>query len=238
MAQREKPAKPALDEIDVFVANAVRLPTGADAVMGRTYPPLVIAEKNRSFVVVMQADNQTGVPNLALDLSVSGPLHGGAVLRLLPRGIAVEKLALKPAQGELLALPPSADGLLHGGIEIKMGHERRSLPVAFLQPRDDGVYHYRDHFDRDGADEWVLENSNLRLIISPESGGRTLALVDKASGKIYRRALDCCATTSTSMANPAGGDEARARGRYGLFNRPYVAEWLGEEKQPKFETSL
>ena len=89
--------KPALDEIDVFVANAVRLPTGADAAM-RTYPPLVIAEKNRSFVVVMQADNQTGVPNLALDLSASGALHGGAVLRLLPRGVAVEKLALKPMQ--------------------------------------------------------------------------------------------------------------------------------------------
>jgi hypothetical protein len=234
VAEREKPVKPALDEIDVFVGNAVRLPTGADAGM-RTYPPLVIAEKNRSFVVVMQADHQTGAPNLALDLSASGPLHGSAVLRLLPHGVAVEKLALKPAQNELMALPPPAGGLLHGAIEIKMGHERRSLPVAFLQPREDGVYHYRYDFDRDGADEWVLENSNLRLIISPESGGRALALVDKASGQNLSTSVGLLRDNFSFTANPAGGDGARARGRYGLFNRPYGAEWLGEQKEPSLK---
>ena len=234
VAEREKPVKPGLDEIDYFAANAVRLPTGADAGM-RTYPPLVIAEKNRSFVVVMQADNQTGVPNLALDLSVSGTLRGSAVLRLLPRGVAVEKVALKPSQNELMALPPSADGLLHGGIEIKMGHERRSLPVAFLRPREDGVYHYRYDFDRDGADEWVLENSNLRLIISPETGGRALALVDKASGQNLSTSVGLLRDNFSFTVNPPGGDEARARGRYGLFNRPYVAEWLGEEKEPSLK---
>jgi hypothetical protein len=234
VAEREKPVKPGLDEIDYFVANALRLPTGADAGM-RTYPPLVIAEKNRSFVVVMQADNQTGVPNLALDLSVSGTLHGSAVLRLLPRGVAVEKVALKPSQNELMALPPSADGLLHGGIEIKMGHERRSLPVAFLRPREDGVYHYRYDFDRDSADEWVLENSNLRLIISPETGGRALALVDKASGQNLSTSVGLLRDNFSFTVNPPGGDEARARGRYGLFNRPYVAEWLGEEKEPSLK---
>ena len=231
VAEREKPLKPALDEIDVFVANAVRLPTGADTGM-RTYPPLVIAEKNRSFVVVMQADNQTGAPNLALDLSASGPLHGSAVLRLLPRGVAVEKLALKPAQSELMALPASADGFLHGGIEMKMGRERRTLPVAFLQPREDGMYHYRYDFDRDGADEWVLENSNLRLIISPESGGRALALVDKASGQNLSTSVGLLRDNFSFTDNPPAGDEVRGRGRYGLFNRPYVAEWLGEQKEP------
>jgi len=234
VSERERPVRPSLDEIDVFVANAVRLPTAVDAGM-RTYPPLVIVEKNRSFVVVMQADNQTGVPNLAVDLSVSGALHGSAVLRLLPRGVAVEKLALKPTQGELMALPPSGDGLLHGGIEMKMGHERRSLPVTLLQPREDGVYHYRYDFDRDGADEWVLENSNLRLIISPESGGRALALVDKASGQNLSTSVGLLRDNFSFTANPSGGEEVRARGRYGLFNRPYVAEWQGEEKEPSLK---
>jgi hypothetical protein len=230
VAEREKPVKPTLDDIHYFVANAVRLPTGADAGM-RTYPPLVLAEKNRTFVVVMQAENQTGVPNLALDLAVSGALHGSGGIRLLPRGVAVDKVALKPAQNELMALPPSADGLLHGSIEIKMGHERQSLPVAFLQPREDGMYHYRYDFDRDGADEWVLENSNLRLIISPESGGRALALVDKTSGQNLATSVGLFRDYfSFTAANAPGGDEARARGRYGLFNRGYAAEWQGEPK--------
>ncbi|MGA8307317.1 MAG: beta-galactosidase [Candidatus Acidiferrales bacterium] len=227
--EREKPVKPSLGEIDYFVANAVRLPTGADTGM-RTYPPLVIAGKNRGFVVVMQADQQTGVPNLSLDISVSGPLRGSGVLRLLPRGVAVEKVALKPAQNELMALPPSTDGLLHGTVEIKMGHERRALPVAFLQPREDGLYRYRYDFDRDGADEWVLENSNLRLIVSPESGGRALALVDKTSGQNLATSVGLLRDGFSFTANPAGADEARARGRHGLFNRPYAAEWIGEQK--------
>jgi hypothetical protein len=34
----------------------------------------------------------------------------------------------------------------------------------------------------------------------------------------------------TAAANPPRADEGRARGRYGLFNRPYAAEWLGEQK--------
>ncbi len=229
--EREKPPKPGLGEIDYFVSNAVRLPTGADTRM-RTYPPLVLAEKNRSFVVVMQADHQTGVPNMSLDLTVSGALRGGGALRLLPRGVSVEKVALKPAQNELMALPASADGLLHSDIEVRLGHERRTLPVAFLQPREDGLYHYRYDFDRDGADEWVLENSNLRLIVSPESGGRALALVDKTSGQNLATSVGLFRDgfSFTAAANPPGADDGRARGRYGLFNRPYAAEWLGEQK--------
>jgi hypothetical protein len=231
--EREKPVKPGLGEIDYFVSNAVRLPTGADTGM-RTYPPLVIAERNRTFVVVMQADQQTAIPNLSLDLSVSGALRGNGALRLLPRGVAVEKITLKPAQNELMALPASPDGLLHSNIEVRLGHERRALPVAFLQPRNDGVYHYRYDFDRDGADEWVMENSNLRLIISPESGGHALALVDKTSGQNLATSVGLFRDgfSFTTTANPPGGDEGRARGRYGLFNRPYAAEWLGEQMDP------
>ena len=131
-----------------------------------------------------------------------------------------------------MALPPSTDGLLHGAVEIKMGHERRTLPVAFLQPREDGLYRYRYDFDRDGADEWVMENSNLRLIVSPESGGRALALVDKTSGQNLATSVGLFRDgfSFTAAANPPGADEGRARGRYGLFNRPYAAEWLGEQK--------
>jgi hypothetical protein len=231
VAEPEKPMKPTLDDIGYFVANALRLPTAADAGM-RTYPPLLIAEKSRSFVVVTQAENQTGVPNLSLDISLSGSLHGSGGLRLIPRGVAIEKVSLKPSQSELMALPPSADGLLHSTMEIKLGHDRRTMPVAFLQPREDGVYHYRYDFDRDGADEWVLENSNLRLIISPESGGRALALVDKTSGQNLSTSVGFFRDNFSFTANRPGIDEVRARGRYGLFNRAYAAEWQGELKDP------
>lgn len=225
----EKPVKPALDDIDYFVSNTLRLPTGGDSAM-RVFPPLVVADKKRMFALVMQAENETGVANQLLEISVSGALHGNGGVRLLPRGIAIEKVALKPSQNELMALPPSADGFLHSTMELKFGREKRTVPVTFLQPREDSVYHYRYDFDRDGADEWVLENSNLRLIVSPESGGRALALVDISSGANLSTSVGLFRDNFSFTENPPGGNELRARGRYGLFNRPYIAEWESAEK--------
>jgi hypothetical protein len=232
VSEAEKAAKPSLDEIDYFVANSVRLPVGGDSAM-RSFPPLVAADKRGAFAVVMQAENETGVGGLVVDVAVNGALRGGGNIHLLPRGAAIEKIALKTSQNELMALPPSADGLLHSVIEMKMGHDKTIFPVAFLQPRADGVYHYRYDFDRDGADEWILENSNLRLIVSPDSGGRALALVDKSSGANLSTSVGMFRDNFSFTENPAAGNELRARGRYGLFNRPYVAEWAeSEQKAP------
>ncbi|MGA8145227.1 MAG: beta-galactosidase [Candidatus Acidiferrales bacterium] len=229
--EAEKPTKPTLDDIDYFVANSLRLPTGGDAAM-RTYPPLIVAEKNRPFAVVLQAENQTGVANLGLDVSLNGSLHGSGALRLLPRGVSIDKVSLKPSQSELAALPASGDGFLHATMEMKLGHDRRTLAVTFLQPRESGVYHYRYDFDRDGADEWILENANLRMIVSPESGGRALALVDKSVGMNVSTSVGLLRDNFSFTENPQGASELRMRGRYGLFNRPYIAEWGGDEKDP------
>ena len=227
--EAEKPVKPTIDDIDYFVANSLRLPTGGDSAM-RVYPPLVVADKKGAFAVVMQAENETGVANMTLDISVNGALRGSGSVRLLPRGVAIEKVALKPAQNESLASPASADGLLHSVIEVKLGHDKLTLPLAFLQPNADGAYHYRYDFDRDGADEWVLENANLRLIVSPESGGRALALVEKASGANLSTSVGMFRDNFSFTENSAGGNELRAHGRYGLFNRPYVADWAADGK--------
>jgi hypothetical protein len=180
----------------------------------------------------VQGENQTGVANLTLDISVSGALRGSGSVRLLPRGVAIDKVALKPSQYELLALPPGADGLLHSTMEIKMGHERRTMPVAFLQPKENGVYHYRYDFDRDGAEEWVLENPQLRVIVSPESGGRAVGAVDKTSGESIATSVGLFRDNFSFTENPQSTSELRARGRYGLFNRAYAAAWGGDEKNP------
>jgi hypothetical protein len=112
------------------------------------------------------------------------------------------------------------------------GHDRRSLPVAFLQPKESGTSHYRFDFDRDGADEWVLENTRLRLIVSPESGGRAIALTDKSSGVSLSTSVGLLRDYFAYTENPAGINPQRARGKYGLFNRPYTAEWLSEQTNP------
>jgi len=234
----EKPGKPSPADLEFFVANAVRLPTSENAYL-RTFPPLVEPDSSRAYVVVVQGENHNPLgdshnPSEAqlADISVEGPLHGTGQLRIPAKGVWVEKISLKPSGKEAAALAPEADGLLHGKIEIRVGHERRSLPIDFLQPKENGTNRYRLDFDRDGADEWVLENASLRLIVSPESGGRAIALTDKSSGASLSTSVGLFRDQFTYTENPAGINPQRARGEYGLFNRAYAAEWISEQANP------
>jgi len=123
---------------------------------------------------------------------------------------------------------PPFENLLQSELQVRAGRDRRTSPVYFAVLPEKGPAHYQFDFDRDGANEWVLEDAELRLIVSPGSGGRALALVDKSTGlnltTIGGLARDYFAYTP----NPAGGRPDRARGAYGLFNRPYEASWARE----------
>src|SRR5215472_9053022 len=132
-----------------------------------------------------------------------------------------------------MALAPGPDGLIRGTINLKAGHDLRTMPVAFLPPDTKGTNHYRFDFDRDGADEWVLENSQLRLIVSPESGGRAIALMDKSNGENISTSVGLLRDNFSYTESPAGVSEDRAYGRYGMFNRPYTAAWDLDSASPK-----
>ena len=231
VAEAEKPGKPAPADLNFFVANAVRMPTSENAFL-RTFPPLVVPDSNRGLIVLLQGENRSKGEAQSADISVAGPLHGNGTLWIPAGGAWIEKIQLKPSPKDVMALTPASDGLLHGTIEIRAGHDRRSLPVAFLQPKEAGTSHYRFDFDRDGADEWVLENASLRLIVSPESGGRAIALTDKSSGMSLTTSVGLLRDHFAFTENPVGINPARVRGKYGLFNRPYAAEWLTEQTNP------
>jgi len=78
----------------------------------------------------------------------------------------------------------------------------------------------------------VLENAGLRLIVSPESGGQIVALVDKSSGANLSTSVGLLRDSFAYTEDPGGASERRAHGRYGLFNRPYTAEWQSEQTNP------
>jgi hypothetical protein len=119
--------------------------------------------------------------------------------------------------------------LVHGTLEIHSGNERVNSPILFALVRPGAVSRYQFDFDRDGAMEWVLENSALRLIISPESGGRALAFINKDPNSNLITSVGALRDNFSYAVNPAGVPAKRARGRYGLFNRPYRAEWVEEQ---------
>ena len=227
----EKPGKASIAGFDFYAWNAVRFPTSQGAYL-RTYPPLILLEPNRPTSIMFSVVNLS--PNASRDIGVSveGPLHGTESYRLPPVSSEVEFIRLKPAGKEAMAIPPGPDGFLHGTIQIHSKNDHRSVPVVFLPLRQDGVTHYRYDFDHDGADEWVLENPGLRLIISPEAGGQIVALVDKPTGANLSTSVGLLRDSFSYTENSEGISERRAHGRYGLFNRPYAAEWQFEDATP------
>jgi hypothetical protein len=227
----EKIGKASLAGFDFYVWNGMRFPTSQGAFL-RTFPPLIVLDPNRPTNILFTVVNRS--PDISNDIAVSveGPLHGTESYRLPPVSSEVEAIRLKPAGKEAMAIPPGPDGFLHGTIQMNSKNDHRSVPILFLPLHPDGVTHYRYDFDRDGADEWVLENAGMRLILSPESGGQAVALVDKHSGANLTTSVGLLRDSFADTENVEGAGDHRDHGRTGLFNRSYAPAWQSEETNP------
>lgn len=229
--EKEKPGKLTPNQFEYFVANAIRLPTSQNAFL-RTYPPLVLLDLDHPTNVLVEGKNRnTQMPRDA-NITIDGDLHGNGSIHIAPHGDSIEKIRLRVPEKDAAQLPHPADGFLHGTMEVKSGKDDRRAPIVFLRPRRSGTTPYCYDFDRDGADEWVLENASLRLIVSPESGGRAIAFVDKNAGASLTTSVGLIRDNFSYAENPPWSNEIRARGRFGLSNRPYFAEWLSENTNP------
>lgn len=229
--KHNQPSKAPPEDLDYYVQNAVRFPTSGSAFL-RTYPALIVPDENGKLNVLLIAENRNQSASGSLDLSFDKPLHGYKNLSVPEHGSASEIIEFRTSEAQPPGTSPPPDHLFHAAIEVRTGHDHRVLPIAVLLHTQGTTEHYRFDFDRDGADEWVLENDRLRLIVSPESGGRALAWVDKSSGISLASSVGLFRDNFSFTPNPAGVSETRARGKYGLFNRRYIASWTGDAKTP------
>lgn len=227
----EKPAKPTPVEFEYVVWNGLSLPVSANTFL-RTYPPLVAITPDQPASVLFSGVNHNKKFPRSVDVSVTGPLRGSDSFTIPLEQSSLDKVIVKPSGADAMALPPDADGLLHGTVKLRSGRDLRSIPIAFLQLPKGALTRYRFDFDRDGADEWVLESDRLRLIVSPESGGRAIALADKSNGANLTTSVGLLRDAFSYTENSAGGNPLRDHGRYGLFNRSYAAEWVGDKTNP------
>ncbi|HEV2207005.1 MAG TPA: beta-galactosidase [Candidatus Acidoferrales bacterium] len=226
-----QPSRASSGDLSVFVVNAVELPTSG-ATFLRTYPALIVPNADQKLEALLLAENRNTDAAGRIGLSFSKPLHGDKVLLVPKSGNASEKIAFHRDDLQLAGISPPANHLFHTAIEMRIGRDHRALPLVFLLRKAGDEEHYRFDFDRDGADEWVLENDALRLIVSPESGGRAIALTDKLSGESLSTSAGLLRDKFSFTQNPTEINPARRRGRYGLSNRSYTAEWGGDEKNP------
>jgi hypothetical protein len=232
--EAEKTGKAQLADLDFSVWNALRFPTSQGAFL-RTYPPVIALHPNRQTNVMFAIVNHSRNTSRELVATLDGPLHGTETYRIPPGSSEVEWIRVKPGGKDAAPFAPGPDGFLHATIHIHSKNDQRDVPVLFLPFQPKGITHYRYDFDRDGADEWVLENSALRLIVSPESGGQIVALMDKASGENLSTSVGFLRDAFSFSENPAGMNPRRARGRFGLSNRPYAAQWKSEQTDPALQ---
>ncbi|MFY9530345.1 MAG: beta-galactosidase [Candidatus Acidiferrales bacterium] len=209
------------------VANGIRLPLGENAAL-KSYPPLIVQPGKNTSDLLLETENSSREKTPDINVIVEGSYGGSGSFHVNPRATTLTRIKLRPADkpksGDDIA--PSPDGLSRGSLEVRAGQDRRTSPVAYLKIPEGAESHYRFDFDRDGKDEWVLENSGFRLIVSPDSGGRAIALVEKKSGQDLVSSVGAFRDNFSYTGNPVGENPERAHGRYGLFNRAYAADWL------------
>ncbi|MGH9815208.1 MAG: beta-galactosidase, partial [Candidatus Acidiferrales bacterium] len=231
------PEKPDEDErrrdYDYAVTSATRLPLASDAGLA-TEPPLVLLDDESKGSMVVEGRNYDEM-GTRISVKVEGPVRASELLALEGGETGYERLELKPERDG--NGPPSGE-VLTGEMRLKGFGEERAGPVKFVRIAKQGVTAYRFDFDRDGAEEWVLEDAHLRAIVSPEAGGRAVALVSKTTGLSLTTSVGALRDHFAFAENPPGRRPERARGAAGLFNRAYTAEWVKEEDSAALRMSV
>ena len=228
--EKPKPVKHSHSDMENEVYDAIRAPLGDNASIP-SVPPLVTADPNAGGRMVIATWNHSD-DGRTVNFELDGAFHGAGDARLRGGEQKYTRMrfqpSLSPPTGEA-AGPPESGGLMRGNLTFRSSHERASVPVFFLMTDEAGNSHYQYDFDLDGAPEWVLESSRLRLIVSPAEGGRAFALVDKSTNDdlitLDGGFHDFLVPAGTALENP----QALRDGDFS-FNRAYQAEWLGANK--------
>ncbi len=170
------------DDFTFSVLNPLKLPLADDASL-LSYPPLLTFQHGEANPLIIEVQNRSR-RGRSFKAEVSGPVRGEDDLLLWGEGIGHLRLKLEAGADRVSEAGRSAaaDGVLAGELKLSSSREWRTLPLAIVPLDAEGRARYRFDFDRDGADEWVMENAGLRLIASPAAGGRVVAVVDKLTG--------------------------------------------------------
>lgn len=122
------------------------------------------------------------------------------------------------APGTKSALNPFA-------VTISDGKLTETARVNFVSLKKGEAVAFAYDIDADGFDDYVLENDSLRLIVSPNAGARSFALINKRTGANVFTSVGGLRDKFTELdPQDPTRNPRRKRGVYGTFNRAYVAE--------------
>ena len=139
-------------------------------------------------------------------------------LRLKPDEEYLSTYTYNFVPGTKAALNPFA-------VTISDGRTTETAKVNFVALRKGEAIAFAYDIDRDGFDDYVMENEHLRLIISPNAGARSFALINKHTGANVFTSVGGLRDKFVELdPQDPTRNPRRKRGMYGTFNRPYSAE--------------
>lgn len=196
----------------------VAIPLRADTKL-ELHPPLFSpSDANAtSAKFSLRTGNNTSQP---ITLSRESLLLTALPLKLAPDEELQSEFTFNYTPGEKSAINPFniklSDGALTETARVNLLTLRKGEAVAFAYD-----------VDRDGFDDYLLENDFLRLIVSPRAGARSFALINKRTGQNVFTSVGGLRDKFVELdpSDPTRNPR-RKRGMYGTFNRPYAAEIL------------
>jgi hypothetical protein len=133
-----------------------------------------------------------------------------------------------PAKGDqtidIRALPTQGSRLYQICIRLNSGSFEASDSVSLVAIEPGKSVAYAFDYDRDGFEDVILENQNIRCFISPHAGGRSFAMVLKDSNHNAFNSVGGMRDTFAKRVEPAelqGLNEYTRMNWMGLTNRPY-----------------
>ncbi|MGE3439285.1 MAG: beta-galactosidase [Blastocatellales bacterium] len=184
-------------------------------------PPLIYPSDDNA---TMANFNMRMGNNSAEEITISrkSMLVNSLPLKLKPDEEYMSTYTYNFAPGTKAALNPFA-------VTISDGKLTETVRVNFVALKKGEAVAFAYDIDADGFDDYVMENDYLRLIVSPNAGARSFALINKRTGaNVFTSVgglrdkfteLDPQDPTRNPTRNPG-----RKHGMYGAFNRPYLVE--------------
>ncbi len=125
---------------------------------------------------------------------------------------------------DIRALPERGTGLYRISFHLSSGSLELNDAIMLAAVESGKALAYSFDYDRDGFDDVILENQNIRCFISPNAGGRSFALVLKDSNHNAFNSVGGMRDTFTKRVEPKeleGLNEYTRMNWMGLTNRSY-----------------
>ncbi len=212
--------------VQVELRSTYELPV-AEGVNVSLDPPIGVLESSGPSHLVLSLDNLT---SNAETYSVSIKVNG---FDLNP---SLKKVSVGPYRKEeyefslylfLKSVLNPNDKFATGRFFLKSRRETIEKDFWMVTLDAGAAVAYAVDLDRDGFPEVVLENSELRLIVTPNAGARAFVLLDKRTHKNIFTNVGGLRDKFALNENPPSRTLPRQiRGYFGLHNRPYQYEIL------------